>query len=164
MTKQEAKTWIKEFLHRIDTQDNRGTAHPIQFQLQVPEEIVVDGDYDFDRVVYHHPIFEGQGYDSQEECEKELEKYFCDEDEIERLVKEKEDIRKLYIKETWRTQQSFFTEEALQRHLSLNRHNYRKGHRDYVVHCWRDPETLELFEALRKVVEDESSTDDTVST
>jgi len=150
MTREEAKNWIKEFLNSIDAQDNRATASPYLFLLQTPTPVAVDGEHSYDRLSYYHPSFENPVFDSRADAEAELYSYgFRD----ERLEEEKEGIREYYIKDVWKTQQAFFTEAGVQRHLDLNKHNYGR-YRTYVVHCFRNPEMQELFEVLRTFIEE----------
>lgn len=141
--------FLKSFLNRIDTQDNLCTAKPIQFLLQTPYNIVVDGDYSYDKIQYYHSVMENGAVDSKEEAIKYLKDYGFKDEELEEEIG---NIEKLCLLEVWKTEQAFLTREGADRHIAMNRHNYRKGHRVYVVHAFRDPELKELYEAIRDVV------------
>lgn len=149
MNKDESITFIKDFLHRIDTQDNRATASPIQFLLQVKKKVITDSDYHYDSLEWYHPIFENCGYETEHEAIAELKEYFgSDKDKLEKALNE---LKEIFFQDVWETKQSFFTEEAYNHHVKINKHNLGE-YRSYVVHCFRDYETLDLFKALRGVV------------
>jgi hypothetical protein len=144
---------LKDFLSRIDLDDNRATARPILFLLQVRREMVVDGDYHYDRVVYRHNDMFESCFDSKEECLQALKDYGHNEEEV---AEREDEITKHYLAEYWETEQVFLTKEGLDRHLELNRHNYRKPFRDYVIHAFRNPEIKELYDAIRALVNEHS--------
>lgn len=149
MTKAEAVVWITEFLNRVDTQDRRATAHPIQFLLQRKREYVAHPEYNHQTdTVYRHPMMESTNCNTHEEAVAWLKDYGY---EDERLEKEIEQIEKFEIGHYWETDQAFFTEHGVKQHLELNGHNLRE-HRDYVVHSFRNPEIINLFEALRAMM------------
>lgn len=150
MTKDEAIEWMKTFIKEVDSQDNRATAHPIQFLLQTKQEYVAHPEYNWrTERVWRHSEMEGQAYESYEEVVQWLSDYGY---EGEKLEKEKENIEEFQIGHHWETNQMFFTEKGVKQHLELNRHNL-KEHRDYVVHAFRNPEMKELFNAIRAVIQ-----------
>lgn len=150
MNKNEALIWIRNFLDLVDKQNNRATASPILFLLQTKQEYVAHPDfYRQTEAVFHHPEMEGFNKKSFEEAKAWLVEYGYEGEELE---KEISNIEEFQMGHYWETQQAFFTEEGVKRHLDLNGHNLR-NHRDYVVHCFRNPEMTELFKALRGVVE-----------
>jgi hypothetical protein len=149
MTKEEAINWMKEFIKEVDSQDNRGTSQPIQFLLQTKMEYVAHPEYNWRAErVWRHPEMEGASYKEYEDAVKWLVEYGY---EGEKLEKEKDNIEEFQMGHYWETNQMFFTEKGVKRHLNLNRHNL-KEHRDYVVHAFRNPEMRELFEAIREVI------------
>lgn len=150
MTRDEAIEWMKAFIKEVDTQDNRATANPIQFLLQVKQEYVAHPEYNW-RVerVWRHPEMEGRSSESYDEVVRWLSDYGY---EGEKLEKEKENIEELQMGHYWETNQMFFTEKGVKQHLELNRHNLG-DYRDYVVHAFRNPEMKELFNAIRAVIQ-----------
>lgn len=148
MTSDEAKNWIREFLNRVDSQDNRMNAKPILFLLQERREYVAHPEYNHQtETFWHHHSMEGRQAKSHEEAEEMLIAYGYDKEEH---AGEFELIEEFQMGHYWETKQAFFTEEGLKRHIDLNGHNIR-NHRDYVVHAFRNPEMRELFEALRTI-------------
>lgn len=146
MTKEQALIWIKDFLNNIDSQDNRSTAKPILFLLQRKQEYVAHPEFNHQtETIYHHHEMENGSCKSFDEAKQWLIDYGY---EGERLEKEIENIEEFQMGHHWDTEQAFLTESGLKKHYELNGHNLR-NHRDYVVHCFRNPEMSELFEALR---------------
>lgn len=151
MDKKEALIWIKDFLNKIDSQDNRCTASPILFLLQTKQEYVSHPEYNHNtETVFHHSIMEGRGCETFEEAKQWLVDYGYHGKELE---KEIENIEEFQMGHHWETKQAFLTEDGLKEHLRLNGHNLR-GHRDYVVHCYRNPEMSELFQVLRTIAKE----------
>ncbi len=150
MNKDEAIVWIKDFLSRIETQDNRGTASPLLYLLQRKIEYVAHPEYHHQtETIFYHPEMEGRNCETLDEAKQWLVEYGY---EGEKLDKEIENIEEFQMGHYWETDQAFLTEHGLNRHKELNGHNLRK-HRDYVVHCFRNPEMKELFEVLRVVLD-----------
>ncbi len=150
MTKIEALEFLKSFINRIDTQDNRGTAKPIQYLLQVKRYMVVDGDYDYDKILYYHSDMPGIAKDTKEEAIEYLKEYGYTDKE---LIEEIKAITEVYIKYYWNTKQAFLTEEGFNKHIELNEHNLGE-YRSYVVHSFRDPEMLNLINSIRVVCDE----------
>lgn len=153
MTKTDALVWLKEFLNRVDTQDNRATANPVQFLLQIKREYVAHPDYYNGQTdtIYWHSDMESTRCKTQEEAVDWLKEYGY---ECEKLEKEIEQIEELKMNHYWETNQAFFSEEGLKQHIKLNGHNLGE-YRDYVVHAFRNPEFWDLFRAIRAVVSDD---------
>lgn len=150
MDREQALSWIREFIHTIDTQDNRITAGPIQFLLQQKREYVAHDEYNHQtETIYRHHDMESTSCKTYEEAVQWLKEYGYKDDKLE---KEIEHIEKFEMGHYWETSQSFMTEQGVKRHLELNRHNLG-DHRDYVVHAFRNPEMRELFEALRALIQ-----------
>lgn len=151
-SKTEAINWIRNFLNDIDAQDNRCTAKPIIFLLQTKSEYVAHPQYygSGARTVYRHPMMEENSLDSVSEVKKWVNEFFEGRTD-KQLQDEYEKIEELQIGHHWDTQEVCFTEKGIQRHLALNKHNYRDC-RDFVIHAFRNPEISELFEALRLIV------------
>lgn len=151
MTKDEAKLWFKEFITKIDSQDRRATAHPVQFLLQQRREYVAHDEYNHQTdTIYRHHEMESTQCKTHEEAVTWLKEYGY---EGEKLEKEIENIEKFEMGHYWETNQAFFTEDGVKQHVALNGHNLRE-HRDYVVHSFRNPEMVELFQAIRAIAND----------
>ena len=149
MEKQEALSWLKNFIGEVDSQDNRATAKPIQFLLQTKREYVAHDDYNWHtKEVWRHPIMEEESKETFQEVVDWLKGYGYEGD---KLAEEIENIESFQMGHHWETEQAFFTESGVKKHLELNRHNLR-DHRDYVVHAFRNPEMKELFDAIRAVI------------
>lgn len=150
MEREKAIEWIRDFLKRIDSQDNRATAAPILFLLQRKVKYVAHPEYHHHtETIFHHPEMESLEFSRREDAEKWLAEYGY---EGERLAEEISNIEEFEMGHHWETDQAFFTAEGVKRHIEINGHNLRE-HRDYVVHCFRNPEMRELFAALRAVSE-----------
>lgn len=149
MNKDQAVDWLKHFIAHIDTQDNRGTAKPIFYLLQTPTVIWGESLSHADVTKYALCEFDYYDYDSKEELISSMKENGFSDDEIK---EHKHKIVSIEGETIWETQETFFTKHGLDRHLDLNKHNYRKGHRDYVVHAFRNPEIKELFEAIRAII------------
>lgn len=151
MVKENPIKFIKELLHRVDTDDTFATAKPIQILLQRKVPVVVDSNYSYDAIKYSHPEF-NEWFDSREECGEALLKYGYSDitEEYKEALKE---IREHCISYHWETNQAFLTHEGYDAHIKLNKHNLGE-YRKYVVHSFRNPEMTDLFKALRALVDD----------
>ena len=149
MNKSDALQFLTEFINRIDTQDNRATAKPIQYLLQTRDYMVVDGDYQYDKVQYYHHVMENGYYDNYDDAVNYLKEYGYSGKELDEEI---DNIAKLYIKYYWNPSQAFLTEQGLNDHVAINRHNLGV-HRSYVVHSFRDAEMVNLIKAIRSVLE-----------
>jgi len=149
MTKDEAKAWLADFMLRIETQDNRGTAKPIQFLLQTKREYAVHAEHSSYSVnTYRHPVMEDRGCNTYADAVRFLESYGFKGLELER---EKEEIEKVSIGHYWDTTQSFLTENGMNQHIELNGHNLGE-YRSFVIHSFRNPELKELFNAIMELL------------
>ena len=151
MTKAEASLWLKEFLNRIDTQDRRATAHPVQFLLQRKREYVAHPEYNHKTdTIYRHHEMESTKCKTHAEAVEWLKEFGYEGDKLEEEIGH---IEEFQMGHHWETDQAFFTEEGVKQHIELNGHNLGE-HRDYVVHAFRNPEVANLFKAIRAVVDD----------
>ena len=148
MTQQEAINWLAELINRIDTQDSRHTAKPVQFLLQVKRHIYGEQLSDPDFTKYAHPRYDYHDYDSPDEIIADMIENGWDKEDAE---KERNNIREYQGQHYWDTEQVFLTEEGVKRHLEQNRHNLFEP-RDYVIHAFRNPEMKELYDAIRTIV------------
>lgn len=156
-TKEEALVWVRNFLNDVDTQDNAGTAQPLQVLLQVKREYVAHEEYNHrTEIVYHHPEMEGRSASSHVEAIQWLKDYGY---EGKELQKEIGNIEEFHMGHYWDTEQMFFTHSGYKRHMDLNIHNYRgdKAVRPYVVHAFRNPEMREMVQALRIIIENSTA-------
>lgn len=150
MTKIEAIDWLKNLMTEIDSADSKGTAKPFQYLLQQKREYVSHPGYGIQtRKIYYHHIMEDGGAASYEEAVSEITEYYGkDHEEIETEIGS---IEEFEMGHYWETSQAFLTENGLKRHLDINGHNLGER-RGYVVHAFRNPEMVELFEAIRAIV------------
>lgn len=149
MTKEEALVWFKDFINEVDSQDNRGTAHPIQFLLQTRRVYVAHEEYNWQtETIWRHPEMESTSCKTHDEAVEWLKDYGYKDEKLEREI---ENIEEFKMGHYWETQQAFFTERGVKEHIELNGHNLR-NHRDYVVHSFRNPEIKKMFEAIRAVI------------
>lgn len=147
--KEQAISWIKDFILEVDSQDNRATAGPIQFLLQIKQEYVAHDEYNWQtESVWRHPEMESISCKTQEQAIEWLKEYGY---EGAKLEKEIENIEEFKMGHYWETTQAFFTERGVKEHIELNGHNL-KNHRDYVVHSFRNPEIKNLFVAIREII------------
>lgn len=146
--REKALSWIAGFLKRIDTQDSRGTSRPILYLLQQKREYVAHPEYNYTtETVFRHPDMESASCKSLDAAKN----WLIDSGFVgKNLEREIDRIEEFQMGHYWETAQAFFTEEGVKRHIELNGHNL-KEHRDYVVHCFRNPEMKELFDALRVI-------------
>lgn len=149
MDKEQAILWLKDFIREVDTQDNRATAHPIQFLFQRKQEYVAHEEYNHrTETIYRHPEMEHGSYNTRKEAVEWLREYGYEGEGLEREINNIEEFKMGHY---WETDQAFFTERGVKRHIELNGHNLR-NYRDYVVHSFRNPEMKELFQAIREVI------------
>lgn len=158
MTKEQAIEWTKQFLAEIDTQDRRATGYPVLFLLQRKQKYVAHEEYNHQcETIYYHHTFEGKDYPTRELAAQALKEYGYEGKDLEKNI---EEIEEFQMGHHWETENVFFTEKGVKRHYEINGHNLRRDHRDYVIHAFRNPEMRELFDVLRTIVRDESTTKD----
>jgi len=154
-----ASELVKKHSKNIREQETMATAHPLMVLLQVPKPIVVDGDYDYDKINFRHYDLDDI-YDSMDDVRSALIDYGHTQDEADSKLKNTE---RLYIKEVWDTKQAFLSMEGFNEHIRQNKHNLERP-RSYIMHAFRNPEMKEVLEsvhvladateALRTVLED----------
>lgn len=121
-----------EFIKRLDTQDNRGTAKPILIELQEREIRISMGEPGVGS--YRQMLAKDAPFT---ECPEDLGI---------------DPNATVYVWEEWETRAVFFTYEGYKEHLDLNRHNYGEI-RDYVVHPFRNPEIKRVLGWVRELAE-----------
>ena len=135
--------WISEFLHEVETQDNRSTAPVVLFLVQDlrTEWLPTGGFFDNDGLMY------SQDYEVPtvetikiEEAIEHMKKVY-DIDAID------DDFIPVTRREHWETRNVCLTEKGAKHHLELNGHNYKKP-RIYAMHAFRNPELDDLFSSL----------------
>ena len=148
----------KELAIRLKTQNNRGTATPIWFLLQDVEERfdpVNGGDFK----LYLDDCGEvWRGEDNEDILKQMMEEIdpldfgpLDDKSEYEDYISKLEsDIEdeSYGMTHEFVTKRIFFTEEAANDHLKLNKHHYSDKARIYVDHAWRDPEAELIYTIL----------------
>lgn len=142
-----ALSWMAEISGNLKTQDNRITADPlfVVFQKSV---VVVDEDYDHDRVVWVDD--EGNEADTEDAyslsaMRQDMEGGSFMDDEIE-LIDEDEcrrEWRRIAIKEVDEFVTACFTEVGAESYLKVNRHNLRKPY-IFVTSLFRNEEMKNL--------------------
>lgn len=147
-TREEAMTYLKDFISRLNGQDNRATATPYIIVLQekdrhpIPEECGYDESAFYDRT-------DGVTYRSKEHYMQA----FGETEWTDRLEKSwDKDVQEVYFKTFWEDVAWFFTYEGLEDHLRLNKHNYGET-RSYIKFCYRNPEIQNLLTAVGLLVE-----------
>jgi len=127
----------------MNNQDNRATADPILFELQVKEQSPTASDYS-DLFVWRESS--EYIYNTIKELRERIDEYFEREGyssemtdrEVEDCAEEKLGIERAYYLERWVTKETFFTLREYEDHVRQNSHHYTDP-RSYVVHAWRNP-------------------------
>ncbi|MCK5601620.1 hypothetical protein KAR91_07125 [Candidatus Pacearchaeota archaeon] len=145
--KQETLDFLQNLVTEINGQDNRATATPYYYVIQV-EKLVEDctngEDYYFDDDCNH--------LGTRDEAIKELmENHEHTEEDAEHyLDNECREISMSY-QEVLLDGPGFLTEKACREHIRLNKHHYGGTARTYIDHFWRNPEMEQLFKAIEDV-------------
>lgn len=124
---------FKTIGENIRTQDNRATSHPL-FAVMQKREIVVDGDYDHDRIVWWH----SDGYEASETKRRRLELLHDD-------SRDTGEWRRLAVKEINEFVTACFTEQGCKDYLDANGHNLRYPF-IYVFSAYRNAEFIAIRE------------------
>ena len=148
MDRQKAISVLTKFINQIDTQDNRGTATPIMYLLQKQQSIWGKDLNQCDVVKYALPAYDYYDYDSAEAIIESMKENGWEQSEIDA---KKSQIVSYEGQHYWHTEQAFLTKSALETHRKINGHNLRGPHQDYVIHAFRDPELMELYDAIRVI-------------
>lgn len=145
MEKEEAKAFLQNFIKKINTQDNRGTASPYFYVIQDIKEYRDDNNPEF------HVLFDEE-YSELYRADWEdgllaavMEGEGLTEEEAEEFI-EKHD--KCGMSTHWEEKGCFFTESDAKGHLESNAHHYSNRARTYVKHFWRAPEVHDFFKAI----------------
>lgn len=141
--------WMAEVSGNLTTQNNRITQDPL-FVVFQKSGIVVDEDYDHDRIVW----VDDEGNEADQETEDQLN-YMRDEieglhyldDEIELGDDERQEWRRMAIKEVDQFVTSCFTEAGAKEYLKANGHNLTRPH-IYVTSLYRNEEMKRLRDWL----------------
>jgi len=152
--------FLKDFMNRIKTQDNRATASPYFYVVQCRKEIAVplgttgktryfdsnsSSSYTLEELKKWFKEWKDDDMEwDNEKDEEEFEKYkrkYCEKYDIDEIEEE---------------HNVFFTEEGYNQHIKLNGHNYRHYNKfySYIKHAFRNPELTGLFKALEDVVKE----------
>lgn len=138
---QQASSSFKTISENIRTQDNRATSHPL-FAVMQKREIVVDGDYDHDRIVWWH----SDGYEASETKRRRLELLHDD-------SRDTGEWRRLAVKEINEFVTACFTEQGCKDYLDANGHNLRYPF-IYVFSAYRNAEFIAIREWMAKGIND----------
>jgi len=164
---EETIEWLREFMSRLNSQDNRATATPYYYQLRCPVRIDNvgesgtfewrDEDHDTidDIIVYLRERAEDDDLFAKYARDKEInltdlnetDNYF----DVSTLT-EHLGISKNYYRMSEKYKGMFLTEKAALEHLEENKHNYPTGTCTYLDHAYRNPELLSLLEHIGKLV------------
>lgn len=146
--KQESIEYLQELMTEINRQDNRCTASPYYYVIQV-QELVEDCDGE------EHYFLEGEEITKEELVKlttQELEDNYGEGATVESVLEEK--CSALYMSLKWvdtcDNNGIFLTEKAANEHIKLNGYHYNNP-RTYVRYFWRCPEIEKLFEAISDV-------------
>lgn len=156
----ESYEFVKNLINEIETQDNRSTAYPILYMIQVKERIFgMSEDYSTE----YKWIDFGNDHEefTDEELKLELIKYYdfsksevdkLDNCELEEKIEELHlDYTKVYYEDVERYKHNiFFTEKAAKQHIKLNHYHYNSP-QDYVIHAWRNPEVENIVKVLKEI-------------
>lgn len=143
----ESLDFVRKLVTEIAEQDNRITADPYFFVIQEEQiKVVPDGCGDFVRWAHS----EGGLLD-----EREVREFLEDtERPIDDLAESCDELTRYDCVKEWVTPENhnvFFTEAAIEKHISENDYHWRGKTRTYVRHAWRNPEMAAIMKALREV-------------
>lgn len=156
----ETFAFLKDFMERVNTQDNRATASPFFYQIQETFDEIECACYADKTVWYdqdeHHIIGETDDdlrkFLKDNTCMNDEEKAEVDKfDEFDLEERAKDHlIEKMGVREKQELSNFFFTEQACEQHIKVNGHNLRKP-RSYVSFSYRNPELLRVMSALGEI-------------
>jgi hypothetical protein len=150
----ESYEFIKDFMNKVNTQDNRITASPYFYVIKSPKWRVAHDDFyagETKRVwIDMSGEDEYQEYsDTEEFIQYCLKNKMMEQKEAEEYA---EEHLKEFTMEQYTTEDNvFFTEDGYKKHVELNGHNLNNDHYSYVKHAFRNPELRGLFKALGEV-------------
>lgn len=130
---------IEYIKNEILTQDTLGTAQPILLLLQTPYYRICHNEYNSrsDRTIYVEKL---TGECNDFESVKDLQDFLRDNEYSFNRYNPDQYYEQLEQEVHWQTENVFFTHEGYKAHMEQNKHNYRNGHRIYVIHAFRNPE------------------------
>ncbi len=169
---EEMRQWLIEFMHRINTQDNRGTATPYYYQVRKPVRKygIADGfetGWEWKTLDDHDTLDDDEIRDLlgellEEEDEDLLAAMVADEIEHEdvkdftpddfELLADVIGIEKVNYRDVHEKEGFFLTEEAVMHHIETNQHNLPKGTDTYLDHAYRNPELKKLLACVGQLV------------
>lgn len=128
---------LPEIGNLINTQDNRYTADPF-FVVFSKQEIVVDEEYDHDRIIW--VTDDGDELDDKKSARLET---------LHKGGRESEKYRRLAVKAIDQFETACFTEQGCKDFLKIQGHNLRRPF-IYAHSFWRNHEMLAIREMLSK--------------
>ena len=154
--------FLKEFMNRVKTQDNRGTASPYYFTVCCKKEVAVPEGSTGNVKYYDSNSCESYTY---EELKKRFKEWNDDDDDDTEWNEEDDEnfeeyqekyCQKYDVDEDYEYENVFFTEKGYEDHIKLNGHNYRhfKKYYSYVKCAFRNPEIEGLFKALEDITKE----------
>lgn len=132
---------IKEFLTKMATQDNRGTAFPIYYVIRTENEVHAP----LENCDYTRWYYIDSSYESLDELKEQMRQWDYSEEEIKKSIRE---ACEYGVKKVWEKRGMFLTETDAEQHLKLNHYHYSSNAHTYVEHAWRAPELTGFFHAL----------------
>ena len=157
-------TFIKDVIHRMNTQDNRGTAAPYFYQIETYERALAhEGEGE---TVWIDSAGEGEmstdeeinAYlmeNDQDNYQKTLEWYdieTLDYNEYDELLKDLDYTKYNFTREPV-LKGFFLTEDAAKNHLKSNHYHYSHDARTYVSYAFRSSEFLGFIESVARLVD-----------
>jgi hypothetical protein len=133
--------YIKSFLTKMATQDNRGTRALFFYVIRtnVKDSAPLEN-CDETRIFWND-----SDYASMEELKAYLAENEYSEKETADAIRESCEYG---IRYRWDEQGMFLTETDALQHLKLNHYHYSHDAHTYVKHAWRAPELEEFFDSL----------------
>ncbi len=143
--------FIKDVIHRMNTQDNRCTAAPYYYQIEDEEEVPTSSDYS-DKYTW---VYDCEEYTDAEAREiiLDAEPNSFDSDKDFDEILEDYEFEKVYCLTKKVYKGLFLTEDSAKEHLRLNRYHYGENARTYVFHAWRNPELKKFIESVARLVD-----------
>lgn len=151
MDKEEALKVLKTLIARLDTQNNRATAQPWFHLLRVKRTQIVPDGFGYGDTYWREKDSDCDSPVIKAETEKEARKIFAEKYDMEEVG----ELEKYDSVSWWETVNVFLTEDGLRRHREINEHNLtERGSevQDFMIHAFRNPEVMEVMQAIRAVV------------
>lgn len=159
MDKDQAKSFLKDLIHRMNTQDNRSTAAPYFYVVRRVKWRLTQHGYGVGTTRTVRVDFNGDPttFHSKEEFVQWAKNYY-DGDPDKNIESLWEELEEFTEERYFEDENVFFTEDAYQEHVRLNGHNLERGcseYYSYVKHAFRNPELSKMFEAIGVLAEEE---------